>query len=301
MHVVHPVCGGMEGPPAPLSAGRRRVRDAGPLHPAWRDFGPPSAQRLARRAWLDAQRGPLGGLESPGGYWNPRSHGLVQPLAVVGAQARAVRQRPGQQTAKAEAAGRAARFAPGWVAPRVLPPPAVPAWRALLRPRGALGPPRPQGPHRLRMVWEETHLTGAQAMAALLGPRGRRRRTAGCAGERHPQQRAAFALGPCRRQVPALAGAWTGQCPAPQGRLSHGDLALLALLARQLAALDAQRRPATALLAPPLEPLPSLPGITAITARDLIAERGAEMSRCGAARRVSSGAGGSPGHHARAG
>ena len=75
----------------------------------------------------------------------------------------------------------------------------------------------------------------------------------------------------------------------------------MALLERQIADLDEQIRPATEPCAPQLEPLHSMPGLTAITARDIIAEIGAEMRRCGSARRVASWAGVSPGHNERAG
>lgn len=81
----------------------------------------------------------------------------------------------------------------------------------------------------------------------------------------------------------------------------QGALALLEFLERQRATLDEQIRQATEAFAPQREPRQSIPGMKSITARDLIAESGAEMRRCGSATRVSSWAGVSPGHNARAG
>ena len=300
-HVVPPGCCGMEGHPAPRSAGLRRVRDAGTLPTAWRDFGPTYEQLLARRAGLDEQRCPLVVLESTGVYWQPISHVLVQTLAVVVAKARSVRQRPGKKPDKAEAAWLAELFAPGLVAPSCIPPPAVQAWRDLTRTRVALVQTRTQGHNRLSKVWEATTIKGAHAMSDRFGPSGRRRLQALCAGERHPHPLAALAMGTFRRQVPELAWALTGQCTAHHGRRIPGEREWMALLERQSAALDAQIRQATEPCAPQLEQLPSLPGINAITARDSIAERGAEMRRCGSARRVSSWAGVSPGHNESAG
>jgi hypothetical protein len=109
LHVVPPVCGGSDGHPAQRAAGLRRVRADGTLSTAWRDFGTPSAQRFALRAWRDEPRCPLVVLESPGVYWHPISPVLVQTLEGVVAQARSVRQRPGKKTATAEAAWLAAR------------------------------------------------------------------------------------------------------------------------------------------------------------------------------------------------
>ena len=101
--------------------------------------------------------------------------------------------------------------------------------------------------------------------------------------------------------MPALAVALTGQCTAHHGRLMHRALELRALLERQSAELDAQIREATEPCAPQREQLQRLPGVKASTARDLIAEIGPEMRRCGSAKRLASWAGVAPGHHASAG
>src|SRR2546429_3111631 len=73
------------------------------------------------------------------------------------------------------------------------------------------------------------------------------------------------------------------------------------VLERQMAALDEQRGQATEAFAPQLEPRQSLPGIKSITARDIIAEMGADRSRLGSAKRLSSWAGMSPGNNESAG
>ena len=73
------------------------------------------------------------------------------------------------------------------------------------------------------------------------------------------------------------------------------------LLERQIAELDAQIRHATEAFAPQLEQLHSIPGMQAITARDIIAESGADRRRVGSATRRSSWAGVSPGNNESAG
>jgi len=62
-----------------------------------------------------------------------------------------------------------------------------------------------------------------------------------------------------------------------------------------------QIRQAMEPLAPQLEPLQRLPGIQAITARDILAESGTAMHRFGSAKRLASWAGMAPGTNARAG
>ncbi len=93
----------------------------------------------------------------------------------------------------------------------------------------------------------------------------------------------------------------TGQFTEHHGRLIQGALELMELLERQIADLDEQIRQATEPFASQREQLQSIPGIQAVTARDIIAEIGADMSRFGSATRLSSWAGVSPGNNESAG
>jgi transposase len=154
---------------------------------------------------------------------------------------------------------------------------------------------------RIRKVWEDTTIKVAHAMSDLCGTSGRRLRKALCGGERNPHTLAALAMGTLRRKVPERALALTGPCTEHHGRLIQGALALMERLERPSAALDEQRRQATEAFAPQREQRQSMPGIKSITARDIIAEIGAEMRRCGSAKRVSAWAGMAPGTNESAG
>ena len=256
---------------------------------------------MACRTWLNEHGCPIAVLESTGVYWKPMYHVLVATLEVVVANARSVRQRPGKKTDKADAAWLAELLAHGLIEPSFIPPPAVQALRDLTRTRVALVQTRTQVQNRISKVLEDTNIKVAHAMSDLFGTSGRRMRKALCAGERHPKQLAALALGTLRRKLPELAVALTGQFTAHHGRFIQGELELMALLERQRAELDEQIRQATETCAPQLAQRQSLPGITAMTARDIIAEIGVAMSRVGSARRWASWAGGAPGNNERAG
>ena len=196
MHVVPPVCCGIDGHAAQLTACVRRVGDAGTISTAWRDFGTTYDQLLTCRTWRNEQGCPIGVLESTGVDWKPIYPVLVTTLEVVVAKARSVRQRPGKKPEKADAAWLAELLAPGLVEPRFLPPPALQAWRDLTRTRVALVQTRTPGHNRLSTRLEETNITVAQAMSDLFGPSGRRRLKALCAGERHPHKARRFGDGP---------------------------------------------------------------------------------------------------------
>ena len=220
---------------------------------------------------------------------------------MVVANARSVRQRPGKKTDKADAAWLAELLAHGLIDPSFIPPPAIQALRDLTRTRVALVQTRTQVQNRISKVLEDTNIKVAHAMSDLFGTSGRRMLKALCAGERNPTKLAALALGTLRRKLPDLEVALTGQFPEHHGRLMQGELELLELLERQIAELDAQIRAATEPFAPQLAQLQSLPGVKGITARDIIAEIGADMSRFGSARRLASWAGMAPGNNESAG
>jgi len=121
------------------------------------------------------------------------------------------------------------------------------------------------------------------------------------AGARDPPKLSARALGTLRRKSPPLEVALEGQLTAHHARRSAGALALVEVLGRQMAEIAQQLPEGLGPMAPPREQRDSMPGVDAMTARDLMAEIGLAMTRFGSASRLAAGAGLSPGNHDRAG
>jgi hypothetical protein len=71
MHVVQPICCGMDGQAALWTACLRRVNDDGQINTEGRDFGTTYDQLLALRACLDEHGSPIAVLESTEVYWKP--------------------------------------------------------------------------------------------------------------------------------------------------------------------------------------------------------------------------------------
>ena len=225
----------------------------------------------------------------------------METREVLLANAHAVRQRPGRKTDQADARWLAELLAHGLIEPSFIPPPVIRALRDLTRTRVALVETRTQAKNRGIKILEDTNITVAHVVSDLFGTSGRRMLAALIAGERDPQKLAARALGKLRRKLPQLALALTGQFTEHHGGIMQGTLELIDLLDRQIAALETPMRDASAPFTAQLEPLMSIPGVNATTARAIIAEIGTDMQRFGSAARLASWAGICPGNHASAG
>jgi hypothetical protein len=71
MQVLHPVCCGIDGHAAQLTACLRRVRDEGQITTELVDCGTTSRELIALRTWVQAQQCPVVAMERTGVYWKP--------------------------------------------------------------------------------------------------------------------------------------------------------------------------------------------------------------------------------------
>ena len=210
------------------------------------------------------------------------------------ANSHAVRQRPGHKTDQRAATWSAELLAPGLIKPRCVPPPEMRALRDLTRTRVSLVQRRTHAQNRVYKIVADTTITLASVVSEVCGTSARRLLEAWVAGERDAAKLSAMALGSWRRKIPQLAVALAGPCTAHHAKLIAGALELVDVRGRQSVAMDQQ-------LHELLGPIDSLPGVNEITVRDILAEMGLDMTRCGSASWLSAWAGWSPGHHESAG
>jgi transposase len=76
MHVIHPVCCGIDVHSAQLTACLHRVSDDGQITTELVDCGTTYRALIAFRSWLQEQQWPVVALESTGVSWKPVSHVL---------------------------------------------------------------------------------------------------------------------------------------------------------------------------------------------------------------------------------
>lgn len=301
MDVVYPICCGIDGHQATLTAWLRRVSQDGQITTELREFGTTYPDLLTLSDWLVAAHCPVVARESTGVYWKPIYHVLVGVAEVFIGNADDMRRRPGKKTDKADALWIAELLAHGLIQPSFIPPPEIRALRDLTRTRVALIQTRPQAKNRIQAVLEDTNMKLASVASDVFGKSGRPMLNALMAGERDPKTLATMALGKMRRQLPQLELALTGQFTDHHGRIIQGALDLIDLLDRQLAEIDVHLGQLVESLHPQLEQLDTIPGVDATAAWLVIAEIGTDMSRCGSHARLAAWAGVSPGNNESAG
>jgi transposase len=301
MQVVHPVCCGIDVHQAHLTACLRCIQGDSQVTQEVREFATTYSALLAFTEWLVEQHCPVVAMESTGVYWQPVYHVLSGALEVVVGNAQEMRRRPGRKTDKADARWIAERLAHGLIRPSFLPPPPIQALRDLTRTRVALVQSRSQAKSRVHKILEDTNIKLASVVADLFGVSGRRMLAALIAGARDPHVLATFARGRLRRKLAALELALQGQFTAHHGRLIALALEVIDLMNRHIAELDEQIGELIPPLSPQIEPLLSIPGVEATSARMILAEIGIDMSRCGSDARLASWAGVGPGNDESAG
>jgi transposase len=301
MQVIHPVCCGIDVHAAQLTACLRRVSDDGQITTELVNCGTTYRELIAFRTWLQEHQCPVVAMESTGVYWKPVYHVLSEAVEVCVANSHDVRQRPGQKTDQRDATWIAELLAHGLIKPSFVPPPEIRALRDLTRTRVSLVQTRTQAKNRVYKMLEDTNIKLASVVSDVFGKSGRRMLDALVAGERDPQKLSAMALGTLRRKIPQLEVALEGQFTEHHARLIAGALELVDVLGRQIAEMDQQLQELLGPMAPQLEQLDSIPGVSEITARDIIAELGLDMTRFGSASRLAAWAGLSPGNNESAG
>jgi transposase len=299
--VLHPVCCGIDVHAAQLTACLRRVSEDGQITTELVNCGTTYRELIAFRIWLQQHQCPVVAVESTGVYWKPVYHVLSEAVEVYVANSHDVRQRPGHKTDQRDATWIAELLAHGLIKPSFVPPPEIRALRDLTRTRVSLVQTRTQAKNRVYKILEDTNIKLASVVSDVFGTSGRRMLDALIAGERDPHKLSAMALGTLRRKIPQLEVALEGQFTAHHARLIAGALELVDVLGRQIAEIDQQLQELLGPMAPQLEQLDSIPGVNEITARDIIAEIGLDMTRFGSASRLAAWAGLSPGNNESAG
>lgn len=302
MHERYPICCGVDIHKATAVACLRRSEARGLVQHETRSFATTTQCLRDLAYWLTEAGCPVVAMESTGDYWKPVRHVLVEHgIQVVIFNARDAKPRKGRKTDKADAAWLSELLAFDQLLPSFIPPASIMALRDLTRMRTAFVNQRAQVRNRVHKVLEDAGIKLSCVAADILGVSGRAMLDALLAGQRDPKALADLARGRLKRKVKELVAAL-------EGRFNEHHAFLLQVLLKQfdlnnqtVAELDGRILVVERDYEDAVRRLCTIPGVSRIAARIIVAEIGVDMGQFGSAGRLASWAGLCSGNNVTAG
>lgn len=277
MQVLFARCAGLDVHKDTIVACVRCV--SAPVHQEVRSFGTTTSQLLALADWLGEHGCTHVAMEATGVYWKPVWHILEDEFELVLANAAHIRNVPGRKTDVNDAMWIADLLAHGLIRSSFVPPAAIQELRDLTRTRKQLVREIAQHSLRIQKVLEDANLKPGSVLPDVLGRSGRAMLEAIVAGETRPEQLAELALGTARNKTAELREALRGRITGHHRTMLKLHLDVVNALQRSLAELDATVGKALAPIKQRARLLTTMPGVSDLTARVIVAEIGVDMTR----------------------
>lgn len=302
MEVVHARCAGLDVSKKDVKAcvrvqGQGR-RSTSTVVTTW---GSTTAQILALREHLLAEKVSCVVIESTSDYWKPFYYLLEDGLTVMLANAQAARNVPGRKTDVSDAMWLADLGAHGLLRASFVPPQPIRELRDLTRARTVIIRERTKEIQRLEKLLEDAGIKLSAVASDIVGVSGRAMLEALIAGQRDPVTLADLAKRGLRKKIPQLTDALHGHFNAHHAFMVRLYLDRIDAHNADIARLDDRIEEAMAPFRGVRELLISIPGWSQNVANVFIAETGADMSVFPSAAHLASWAGVVPGCNQSAG
>lgn len=291
MEVLFARCAGLDVHQKTVVACIRLHGADGRAHTETRTFGTNTPALLELAAWLEENGCTHAVMEATGVYWKPVWHILEEGIALVLANAHYVRNVPGRKTDVSDAAWLADLLAHGLVRSSFVPDRPTQELRDLTRTRKQLMRQRAQHVNRLHKVLEDANLKIGSYITDITGVTGRAILSSLIAGETDPEKLADLRNPRLKAPRNELILALTGKVTAHHRFLLQMHLEQIDGADRAVGQLDLQIEELTRPLAEVVGRLADMPGMSETSARVVLAEIGADMSRFPSARHLVSFAG----------
>jgi transposase len=279
MEVLYPHCAGLDVHKDTVVACVRHMAN-GAVRREVRTFKTTTKDLLALSEWLAGEGCTHIAMEATGVYWRPVWHVLSDgDFALVLANAAHVKNVPGRKTDINDAAWLADLVAHGLIRGSFVPDEQTQELRNLLRTRKQLVRQRSSHIQRLQKTLEDANIKLDSVISDVMGLSGRTMIEALIAGENDPDRLAELAHRRIRTPPEALR-------EALRGRVSKHHRFLLRLHLQQIDAIDGAiteiDREVDSNVEPfrtPIQLLTTIPGISELSARTILAEIGRDMRR----------------------
>ena len=311
MEVVCQRCAGLDVHKAMIAACIRIVSD-GKVRRQVRTFDTMTSGLLALLAWLEESGCTQVAMEATGVYWKPVWNILSDgPFDLIVANAAHIKNVPGRKTDVNDATWIAELLAHGLIKASFVPDEDIQDLRSLLRTRKQLVREQCSHVQRLQKTLEEANIKLDTVLSNIVGVSGRRMLEAMIAGVKSPAKLAELAESRVKASPKTLYDALHGRVSDHHRFLLRLHLGQYDALGAAIATIDEEvdaairRRDEVKTGRAPFRPLIALlctiPGISALAARSILAEIGPDMSRFPTAGHLVSWAGLCPGQNESAG
>jgi transposase len=279
MEVLYRHCAGLDVHKDTVVACVRHTAN-GTVRREVRTFKTTTKELLALSEWLSGEGCTHIAMEATGVYWKPVWHVLSDgDFALLLANAAHVKNVPGRKTDVNDATWLADLLAHGLIRGSFVPDEQTQEMRSLLRTRKQLVRERSSHVQRLQKTLEDANIKLDSVIADIMGLSGRAMVEALVAGESDPDRLAELA----HRRIKAPPEVLR---EALRGRVTRHHRFLLRLHLQQIDALDAAIAEIDQEVDADVEPfrtaialLTTIPGVSALSARVILAEIGRDMSR----------------------
>lgn len=276
MDLLYTRCAGLDVHPRSVSACARLVIEGRVSHEV-RTFGTSTRELREMADWLASLGCTHVAMESTGVYWKPVWHVLERRFELVLANAMYIRNIPGRKSDVKDAVWIADLLAHGLLRASFVPPEKIQELRDLTRSRKQLTREITRHTQRIQKTLEDANVKLTEVISNILGVSGRAILRALIAGETDPERLIELTQGRLRAPTPQLRDAL-------QGRVTDHHRFMLKMHLEQVEHLEAAVRDLEARadqgsFRVATELLMTIPGVSKVTARVIVAEIGDDMRR----------------------
>ena len=241
---------------------------------------PTTTAGLLRLAdWLTEHEVTHAVMESTGVYWKPVWHVLEGHVDLSLANAGEVKNLPGRKSDINDAQWLSDLLAHGLLKRSFVPERPIEELRELTRTRKQLVHEKTRNAQRIDKILQGANIKMRSVLSKVLGHSGRAILRAMIEGESDPKVLAALAQGSARKKIPQLEQALRGFVREHHRFLLRQHLELVEALEKSIAEIETRIDEVLRPFAEAAKRLETIPGVSSIAARVIIAEIGVDMSR----------------------
>lgn len=276
MDLLYVKCAGLDVHPRSVSACARLIVEGRATHEV-RTFGTSTRELTTMAEWLASVGCTHVAMESTGVYWKPVWHVLEGRFELVLANAMYIRNIPGRKSDVKDAVWIADLLAHGLLRGSFVPPEATQDLRDLTRTRKQLTRELTRHTQRIQKTLEDANVKLTEVISSVVGISGRSILRALIAGETDPGRLADLTHGRLKASRSELIDALSGRVTDHHRFMLKLHLEQVENLERAVRELEARADQTT--FRPAIELLTTIPGVSDVTARVMVAEIGDDMSR----------------------